>query len=149
LFYWLRNPLSHLNNSFRTLQRSRHLIPVAVLALSSCIAGAPTLNDDQEHTLSSLTVYPLGQLPTKPYTVLDVISAADCSGSPMGGRVSGDVNRAMDTLKRKAAAINADSIIDVTCGAAPMINNCWAAQKCTGRPFRFQRQRPPPDNPIN
>jgi hypothetical protein len=43
----------------------------------------------------------------------------------------------MDTLKRKAVAINADSIIDVSCGAAPMVNNCWAAQKCTGRAISF------------
>jgi hypothetical protein len=144
--------MAHLNYRFRTLQRIRYLIPVAVLALSSCIAGAPTLNDDQAHTLSSLTVYPLGQLPTKPYNVLEEISAADCSGSPMGGRVTGDVNRAMDTLKRKAAAINADSIIDVTCGAAPMINNCWAAQKCTGRAISFSEATSTakhPNNPIN
>jgi hypothetical protein len=120
---------------------------VAVLALSSCVSGAPTLNDDQEHKLSALTVYPLGQLPSKPYKVLAAISAADCSGSPMGGRVTGNVDRAMDTLRRKAVAINADSIIDVSCGAAPMVNNCWAAQKCTGRAISLSE--PSPTAPIN
>jgi hypothetical protein len=112
-------------------------LPIAAFALSSCVSGAPTLSDDQEHKLSALTVYPLGQLPTKPYHVLATISAADCSGSPMGGRVTGNVDRAMDTLKRKAVAIEADSIIDVSCGAAPMVNNCWAAQKCTGHAISF------------
>jgi hypothetical protein len=120
---------------------------VAVLALSSCVSGAPTLNDDQEHKLSALTVYPLGQLPSKPYKVLAAISAADCSGSPMGGRVTGNVDHAMDSLKRKAVAINADSIIDVSCGAAPMVNNCWAAKKCTGRAISFSE--PWPTAPIN
>ena len=110
-----------------------YLLPVAVLALSSCVSGAPTLNDDQEHKLTKLTVYSLGQLPPKPYTVLATISAADCSGAPLGGRVYGNVDRAMETLKRKAAAMNADSIIDVSCGTAPLLNNCWSAQKCTGR----------------
>jgi len=60
----------------------------------------------------------------------------------MGGRVVGNVDRAMDTLKRKAVAINADSIIDVSCGAAPMVNNCWAAQKCTGRAISFSELSP-------
>jgi hypothetical protein len=111
--------------------------PSAVFALSSCVSGAPTLNDDQEHKLSALTVYPVGQLPTKPYNVLATISAADCTGSPMGGRVTGNVDRAMDTLKRKAVAMSADSIVDVSCGTAPMLNNCWAAQKCTGHAISF------------
>jgi hypothetical protein len=48
----------------------------------------------------------------------------------------------MDTLKRKAVAINADSIIDVSCGAAPMVNNCWAAQKCVGRAISFSELAP-------
>jgi hypothetical protein len=86
------------------------LLAIAVLALSSCVTGAPTLNDDQERKLSALTMYSLGQLPAKPYTVLAAISAADCSGPPGGGRVTGNADRAMDTLKRKAVAINADSI---------------------------------------
>jgi hypothetical protein len=124
-------------NTAHSILRISSTLPIAVFALSSCVSGAPTLNDDQEHKLSALTVYPLGQLPSKPYNVLATISAADCSGSPMGGRVTGKVDRAMDTLKRKAVAINADSIIDVSCGAAPMLNNCWAAQKCTGRAISF------------
>jgi hypothetical protein len=136
----------HLNNKLRTLRQISYLFPVAVFALSSCVSGAPTLSDNQEHKLSTLTIYPLGQLPTMSYNVLAAISAADCSGSPMGGRVRGNVDRAMDTLKRKAVAIDADSIIDVSCGAAPMVNNCWAAQKCTGRAISFSE--PPPTAPI-
>jgi hypothetical protein len=120
-------------------RRIKYLSSISIfLALSSCISGAPTLNDEQEHKLSTLPVYPLGELPTKPYHVLRAISAADCSGSPMGGRVIGNVNRALDTLKRKAVAINADSIIEVSCGVAPMVvNNCWRAQECTGRAISF------------
>jgi hypothetical protein len=122
-------------NRFRICRQIGYVLALA--SLCSCISGAPTLTDYQEHNLSALTVYPLGQQPTKPYRVLASISAVDCSGSPMGGRVTGNVNRAMDTLKRKAVAINADSIIDVSCGAAPMVNNCWAAQKCTGQAVSF------------
>jgi hypothetical protein len=121
----------------RQLSSLFSLLPLAVLALSSCVSGAPTLNDDQEHKLTALTVYPVGQLPTKPYNVLGEISAADCSGAPLGGRVYGNADRALETLKRKAAAMNADSIINVSCGAAPLLNNCWSAQKCTGRAISF------------
>jgi hypothetical protein len=134
--------MTRLNGGLQTLWQIRYLLPAAVLALSSCVSGAPNLSDDQERKLSTLAMYPLGQLPTKPYNVLAAISAADCSGSPMGGRVTGNVDRAMDTLKRKAVAINADSIIDVSCGAAPMVNNCWSAQKCTGRAISFSEASP-------
>jgi len=135
-----------INRAYSILRISSAL-PIAVFALGSCVSGAPTLNDDQEHKLSALTVYPLGQLPTKPYSVLVTISAADCSASPVGGRVTGNVDRAMDTLKRKAVAIKADSIIDVSCEAAPMVNNCWAAQKCTGRAISFSEPSPASINP--
>jgi hypothetical protein len=126
-----------MNENARRMWRIVYRLSFVVFALNSCVSGAPTLSDDQEHKLSGLTVYPVGQLPTKPYTVLAPISSADCSGSPMGGRVTGNVDRAMDTLKRKAVAINADSIIAVSCGSAPMVNDCWAAQKCTGQAISF------------
>lgn len=115
--------------------RMKRLFPLCiVLVLSSCISGAPTLNDEQERRLSTLTVYPPGDLPTKPYSVLGDIIAADCSGAPWGGRVTGNVSRALDTLKRKAVAINADAIIEVSCGVAPtVVNDCRKAQECTGR----------------
>ena len=110
---------------------------VSILALSSCISGAPTLNDEQEYKLSSLTVYPPGQSPSMPYTVIGAVSAANCSGAPMHGRVYGNVNLALDALKRKAIAMNADSIIEVSCGAVPLLNNCWSAQKCSGKAIAF------------
>lgn len=112
-------------------------IVIAASVLSSCVSGAPSLTDDQEHKLSALAVYPLGQASNQPYTVLGALSAADCSGSPMGGRVTGKADRALDTLKRKAVAMNADAIIEVSCGTAPMLNNCWAAQRCTGQAISF------------
>lgn len=125
------------NNRVHPLRRVGYLLPLVTLALAACVSGAPTLNEDQEHRLSTLTVYPPGQPPTRPYKELAALTAADCSGAPLGGRLWGNVDRALDTLKRKAAAINADSIIDVSCGAAPLLNNCRSAQKCTGRAISF------------
>lgn len=115
----------------------RFALALIGFVLSACVSGPPTLTPTQEHKLQTLSLYQTGQLPTGPYVVLGAISAADCSGAPMGGRTSGNVDRAMDTLKRKAAAMNADAVIDVSCGAAPLLNNCWAAQKCTGRAITF------------
>lgn len=112
-------------------------LAIVVSLLSACVSGAPTLTAPQERKLQTLSLYQSGQSPEKPYTVLGTISAADCSGAPLGGRTSGNVDRALDTLKRKAAAMNADAVIDVSCGAAPLLNNCWAAQKCTGRAITF------------
>ena len=130
---------THMNS--RTLMRIFCVFPIASFALSSCVSGAPTLSNDQQHRLSTLAVYPVGQLPTKPYTVLAAVSSADCSGDPWHGRTYGNVDRALDTLKRKAAAMNADSIIEVSCGATRLINNCWHPQKCTGQAISFSGAR--------
>jgi hypothetical protein len=35
-------------------------------------------------------------------------------------------------------AMQADAVIEVRCGAAPLLNNCWAAQKCTGQAVKYQ-----------
>jgi hypothetical protein len=132
-----------MNNRLQRMWRITYLLPFTILALSSCVSGAPTLSDDQEHKLSTLTVYPHGQLPNRPYTVLAAaISGVDCSGAPLHGRVYGNVDVAMDTLKRKAVAMNADSIIDVSCGAVPLLNNCWSAQKCTGQAIVYSNAPP-------
>ncbi len=69
---------------------------------------------------------------------MGTISAAECSGAPLGGRVWGNAERAIETLKRKAAAENAAAVVDVTCEAVPFLNNCWAAQKCTVQAIVFQ-----------
>jgi hypothetical protein len=41
----------------------------------------------------------------------------------------------------------ADSIVGVSCGAAPIVNNCWAAQKCTGQAISFSEPSPTAPNP--
>jgi hypothetical protein len=41
-------------------------------------------------------------------------------------------------MKKKAVVLGADAVVEVHCGAAPMVNNCWAAQKCTGQAVRFR-----------
>ena len=113
-------------------------ILAASLILGGCVAGAPRLTSDQELRLEKISVHKIGASPSKEYKVLDEISAADCSGAPAGGRVWGNAEKAMETLRRKAAAMNADAIVNASCGAAPLLNNCWAAQKCSGQAVLFQ-----------
>jgi uncharacterized protein YbjQ (UPF0145 family) len=52
--------------------------------------------------------------------------------------VWGNAERAIETLKKKAVAMQADAVVEVRCGAAPLLNNCWAAQKCTGQAIKYQ-----------
>lgn len=105
--------------------------------LAACVSGAPYLSPEQDQKLSSLNVYPTGQAPTQAYSPIGEVSGADCSGAPAAGRVWGNAENAIETLKRKAVAQGADAVIDVHCAAEPLLNNCWAAQKCTGQAVRF------------
>ena len=119
--------------------KSNKLTLLAVsLILGGCVSGAPQLTPDQQLGLEKISVHKNGDNPSKKYKVLEEISAADCSGAPAGGRVWGDAEKAIETLKRKAAAINADAVVNVSCGAVPLLNNCWAAQKCSGQAVQFQ-----------
>ena len=97
-----------------------------------CISGAPQLTADQQARVARMSVYKPGENPPSRYRVLESISAADCSGAPAGGRVWGNAEQAIETLKGKAAALNADAVVNVRCSSAPLLNNCWAAQKCSG-----------------
>ncbi len=109
-----------------------------ILLLTACISGAPDLTDQQQVKQGNIIVLRQGEILSREYKVISQVSAADCSGAPYGGRVWGEAEKAIETLKAKAAFINADAIINVSCSAVPMLNNCWAAKKCSGEAISFQ-----------
>ena len=113
-------------------------LAIICTAIVGCISGAPSLTSEQYTKLSQISAYKPGEAPAMQYKVVSEISGADCSGAPAGGRVWGNSEKAIHTLKTKAAALNADAIINVTCSAALLVNNCWAAQKCTGTAVTFK-----------
>jgi hypothetical protein len=120
--------------------RTSDLAAIALsLALSGCVSGAPTLTPAQESQVSRVAIYKVGELPPEKYQAVQTLSAADCSGAPAGGRVWGNAEQAIDTLKRKAVEIDADAVVNVSCSSAPMLNNCWAAQKCSGEAVKIER----------
>ena len=108
------------------------------VALGGCVSGAPRLTPDQQSRLDTIAVHKVGEKPGKEYSVLEEISAADCSGAPAGGRVWGNAEKAIGTLKRKAVVINAEAVVNISCSAVPFLNNCWAAQKCSGEAVVFK-----------
>ena len=109
-----------------------------VASLVGCVAGVPNLTPEQKSNLSRIEVYKKDNEPNFKYTVLSTISAADCSG-PGGSRLYGDEGKAIDILLAKAASLNASAIINVSCGSAPLVNNCWAAKKCNGSAVSKQK----------
>lgn len=113
-------------------------VTILCLVLSSCVSGAPGLTPEQDAKLSQISAFKPGETPTKEYRVLSDVSGADCSGAPAGGRVWGASENAIRTMTMKAAALNADAVINVTCGAVPLLNNCWAAQRCSGTAVAFK-----------
>ena len=113
------------------------IISSLVLSLTACVSGAPRLTPEQQAKLSSVVVYKEGEVIEIEYSVIKKINAANCSGAPYGGRVWGDAEKAIDTLKRKAVAIDAYAVIGVSCTTAPMVNNCWAAKACSGTAIKL------------
>jgi RcsF lipoprotein len=111
---------------------------VFCLSLDGCVSGAPTLTSAQESQVSAVAVYKPGESAPGPYRSLGSISGADCSGAPAGGRVWGNAEKAIDTLKRKAVEIGADAVVNVSCSSIPLLNNCWAAEKCSGEAIKTE-----------
>ena len=111
----------------------KKILPFTLLFIvTGCVSGPPTLSQDQLKKLGEIEIYKEGENPSKKYEKITEISAADCTGAPAGGRVWGNAEMAIQTLKMKAASKNADAIINASCTSVPFVNNCWAAQKCDG-----------------
>ena len=114
------------------------LIITTTLFLTACVSGAPPLTTEQSALVKEFPVHKEGDNPKVKYSVISKISGADCSGAPYGGRIWGNAEKAIETLKAKAIHIEADAIINVSCGAIPFLNNCWAAQKCSGEAVAYE-----------
>jgi len=114
------------------------MLTLVCVAIGGCISGAPRLTLEQTGRLDQISAYKPGEAPPRDYREISRISSADCSSDAGGGRLSGSSAAAINTLRAKAAALNADAVLNVTCGAVPLLNNCWAAQKCTGTAVVFQ-----------
>ena len=113
-------------------------ISVVALILGGCVSGAPILNHEQKKRLGEIEILMDEKSPEKEYEIISELSAADCSG-PGGTRLYGDVGKAIDILKAKAAFASADAVINVNCGSAPLVNNCWAAKKCDGAAVKWKK----------
>lgn len=114
------------------------ILSLSGFLLAACVSGAPRLTAAQAERLDQIELFKAGQTVDRSYAPVQSISGADCSGAPVGGRVWGDAEKAVETLRKKAAALGADAVLEVSCGAVPLVNNCWAAQKCSGQAVRWQ-----------
>ena len=103
---------------------SRNLLTTvaAVFFVVGCVSGPPELSPEQERHLSTLNVYPPGEVPKQKFEPIGEVSGADCSGAPAGGRVWGNAEKAIETLRKKAVAQGADAVIEVHCAAAPFLS---------------------------
>ena len=106
------------------------------LLLTGCVAGAPTLTQEQEQRISEVKIFKKDNNPSINYTKLGEAKSADCSG-PGGSRLYGDKSKSIDILIKKAIVLGADAIIEVDCSGVPYVNNCWLAQVCDGQAIKW------------
>ncbi len=111
------------------------LVLASCAALIACISGAPQLTEAQNERVPYVGIYKAGETPGQKYSVIGAVESADCSGSP--GRLHGTDEKALEILQRKTVALGGDAVVDVSCGGVPLLNNCWAARKCTGNAVKW------------
>lgn len=103
-----------------------------ILFCTACVSGPPQLTAKQENRLVDIKLYKEGIAPLRNFKFVKRISAADCSNSPLGGKVWSEEDKPLIILLMKAASLGADAVVNLDCGVAPLVNNCWAVQKCDG-----------------
>lgn len=111
---------------------------IIVISLTGCVAGAPTLTKEQSERIPDIEVYKTEMKPTKYYTILGDVSAADCS-AVSGTMLGGSEGKSIQILIKKAIVLNADAVVDVSCGSIPYVNNCWLAKKCDGKAVKWNK----------
>jgi hypothetical protein len=109
---------------------------ILVVLLCGCVAGAPKLTDEQSNRVLQIEVFKKEDKPIREFIVLDEISAAICTEFNDKAQAINS-GKSILILMHKAAALNADAVIDVSCGGIPYVNNCWLAQKCDGKAVKW------------
>ena len=116
------------------------LFYIAIISslMYGCVSGAPKLTQEQRESVKNVSVYKKDDSVPSKYSVVGDISAANCSGAPYGGRIWGNAEKAIETLKEKAVSLGADGVVNTSCSVAPFVNNCWTAKKCSGTAVKFK-----------
>ena len=82
-----------------------------------------------------METYMRGEVPERDFEVVESVEGVRCEGG--FGRVVGGAEGAIEFLKERAAILEADAVVNIQCGKAPLVNNCWAAAKCEGIAVRW------------
>jgi hypothetical protein len=115
--------------------KSLLLIPT-LLFLSSC--ATPTApSPQQEKYVEEIQLFKSGESPARKYVSITEVGAINCSGAPGGGRLWGSEALALNELKLRAKGLGAEAVVNARCGAAPLVNNCWAAKECVGTAVKW------------
>jgi uncharacterized protein YbjQ (UPF0145 family) len=118
---------------------------VAAAGLSAC-AGIPHVATLSTEEMQSLTTAQRGQLstmkvyqnyenpPNSPYKVIASVRGISCHRNTYQYKQVSD-EEALETLKIRAALLNADAVIHVECQSSSgtdWVNNCWSSIVCIG-----------------
>ena len=106
--------------------------------LAGCATRASAPPPEQQAQVSPIAILKPGEPTPGRYQILDTISAVDCSGAPAGGRVWGNAEKAIESLRQKAAELGADAVVNVSCSSELLLHNCWSAQRCSGDAIRSE-----------
>lgn len=114
-----------------------------VLAFSWILAGCATnpdlgsLSPEQRARLNTIQVYNLGV--DKPHKILGSVKGLSCQLNTQQTQTFAE-EEAMEGMRRKAAILGADAVINTACQIKSMpdlANNCWTSFVCVGDAIKF------------
>lgn len=118
------------------MKRATLLFSFAML-LSGCVQGPPELSPTEKARAYDMEVFEVGFVPERNYTPLGEVEGLDCSGGSAGSRVTGTKDNALYRMKQSAVGLGADTVVEVWCQKAAMLNNCWYPMVCSGTAVKW------------
>jgi hypothetical protein len=115
-----------------------YILTASLILLSGCVSGPPPITPAQiDKYYDTLELYKSGDTPPHEFETIAEVNGLSCT-SKYGTRISGEEKGALHIMKVKAASLNADAVINYSCGSSVLLNNCWFPTICSGVAVRWK-----------
>ncbi|MCU7844478.1 MAG: hypothetical protein KZQ93_11630 [Candidatus Thiodiazotropha sp. (ex Monitilora ramsayi)] len=115
------------------------LISFILFLLTGCVSAPPYISTTQVNLYyDNLELYKIGETVPKDFEIIEKVDGLSCTNK-YGARTHGEEKGAFHIMKVKAASLNADAIIEYSCGKGFLVNNCWVPSICSGVAVKYKK----------
>jgi uncharacterized protein YbjQ (UPF0145 family) len=115
-----------------------YILLSTLILLTGCVSGPPAITPAQiDKYYDTLELYKSGDVLPHEFENIAEVDGLSCTAK-YGARITGEEKGALHIMKVKAASLNADAVINYSCGTGMFLNNCWFPTICSGVAVRWK-----------